>query len=164
VRHHPWTGLLAGLTLSSPAFPAGGPIPTQFTCDGANVSPPLTWSGVPHGARSLALLCDDPDARSRVWVHWVIYRIPPGATGLPEHLAGSAQLPDGARQGRNDFGQLGYGGPCPPSGTHHYRFTLFALDTELTLAPGATKEQLLAEMNGHIIGEVTRVGTYHRVR
>lgn len=145
------------LAISSPAFSDGGPIPRAHTCDGADLSPPLTWSGVPSGAKQLALIVDDPDAPGRVWVHWVLYRLAPSVTGLP---AGGAK--DGV-QGTNDFRRLGYGGPCPPPGpAHRYVFTLYALDTELKLPPGATKDVLLGAMKGHVLEEAKTIGKYGR--
>lgn len=147
------------IQLSSDAFEAGGPIPKKHTGEGADVSPPLDWTGLPEGTRELALICDDPDApRPRPWVHWVVYGIPADLTGLPE---GGAQ---GVTEGKNDFGRTGYGGPMPPRGhgVHHYRFRIYALDTELDAAAGLTREQLLAAMEGHVISEGELVGTYER--
>lgn len=147
------------IQLSSDAFEAGGPIPKKHTGEGADVSPPLDWTGLPEGTRELALICDDPDApRPRPWVHWVVYGIPADLTGLPE---GGAQ---GVIEGENDFGRTGYGGPMPPRGhgVHHYRFRIYALDTELDAAAGLTREQLLAAMEGHVISEGELVGTYER--
>jgi Raf kinase inhibitor-like YbhB/YbcL family protein len=147
------------ITLTSTAFTAHGVIPKQYTGDGADVSPPLAWSGVPQGAKELALICDDPDAPTpKPWVHWVVYKIPPMQSGLPE----------GARhdltEGQNDFNQTGYSGPMPPSGhgMHHYHFHLYALDVSLLARPGLTKEQLLDAMQGHILAETELVGTYER--
>lgn len=147
------------IQLSSDAFEAGGPIPEKHTGEGANVSPPLNWTGVPEGTRELALICDDPDApRPRPWVHWVVYGIPADQTGLPEGGA------PGALEGKNDFGRTGYGGPMPPRGhgVHRYRFKVYALDTELDAASGLTKDQLLEAMQGHVISEGELVGTYER--
>jgi Raf kinase inhibitor-like YbhB/YbcL family protein len=155
------------ITLTSPAFAPGERMPVRHTADGANSSPPLQWTKVPSGTAELALICDDPDApRPDPWVHWVVYRITPSVTGLPEGLPAREQLsePMGARQGRNDFRQYGYGGPAPPSkhGTHHYHFRLYALDAKLELAPGATKGQLLEAMSGHVLAHGELVGTYSR--
>ena len=151
------------MTLTSPAFTDGDPIPPRFTCEGNDESPPLEWTGVPPGARSLALVCDDPDALQGTWVHWVVYRIPPTSTGLPAEVPPSAILPDGMRQGINDFGSIGYGGPCPPPGKlHHYHFKLYALAAEISLESGATKAQLLAAINRHVIAEAQLSGTYRR--
>lgn len=147
------------LTLTSTAFTAQGAIPKQYTGEGADVSPPLAWSGVPQGAKELALICDDPDAPTPTpWVHWVVYTIPPMHSGLPE----------GARhdltEGRNDFNHTGYNGPMPPPGhgVHHYHFHLYALDVALLAPPGLTKAQLLEAMRGHILAETELVGTYER--
>lgn len=153
------------LAISSPAFADGGPIPRAHTCDGADLSPPLTWSGVPAAAKQLALIMDDPDAPGRVWVHWVVYGMPPSVTGLPAGVPADGELsrPITARQGTTDFHRIGYGGPCPPSGpAHRYVFVLYALDIELRLPPGATKAILLAAMKGHILGEAQVIGKYGR--
>ncbi|BCR04207.1 hypothetical protein DESUT3_12760 [Desulfuromonas versatilis] len=150
------------MRIDSGVFEQGGIIPAKYTCDGANVSPPLDWSGLPGGAASLALICDDPDAPVGTWVHWVAYNIPVDRPGFGEHIPGERQLADGCLQGHNDFKRIGYGGPCPPSGTHRYFFKLYALDCRLALAAGATKEQLLAAMKGHILGEAELMGTYRR--
>lgn len=150
------------LTIQSPAFPEGGAIPRPYTCDGKNVSPPLSWTGLPAGVKSLALVCDDPDAPARVWVHWVIYNLPPAATGLPEGVPPRENVAGGGLQGTNDFRKVGYGGPCPPSGTHRYRFTLYALGEAVLLAAGATKADLVAAMKGLIRAESTLTGKYSR--
>ena len=147
------------ITVTSPAFAANGPIPKHYTGEGDDVSPPLSWSGVPEGAKELALICDDPDApTAKPWVHWVIYTIPPMQTGLPEGAQNDFTA------GQNDFHQTGYGGPMPPPGhgVHHYHFRLYALDAALLVGPGLTKEQLLAAMQGHIMAEGELVGTYER--
>ena len=115
-------------------------IPNRYTCDGPDVSPDFSWSGVPDGSRSLALICDDPDAPVGTWVHWVLFNIPAGETGLPAEIAPEANLTNGAKHGTNDFRRLGYGGPCPPGGTHRYFFKLYALDTVINLESGITKE------------------------
>lgn len=150
------------MILTSSAFQDGGAIPARFTCDGENVSPPLAWSDLPAGTRALALIADDPDAGAQTWVHWVLFNLPPTPARLLERLAPHATLPSGARHGHNDFKQLGYGGPCPPSGTHRYFFKLYALDRSLELPAGATKEALLAAMQGHVLGESQLLGTYRR--
>lgn len=150
------------LTIESSAFREGGMIPKLYTCDDADVSPPLSWGAVPAGARSLALIVDDPDAPAKTWVHWVVYDLPPDGGGLPESVPPDPTLASGARQGRNDFHRLGYGGPCPPGGTHRYFFKLYALDTTLDLEPGRTKDQLLEAMAGHILAEGRLVGRYKR--
>ncbi|HKJ87860.1 MAG TPA: YbhB/YbcL family Raf kinase inhibitor-like protein [Gammaproteobacteria bacterium] len=145
------------LQLSSPAFHPNGSIPTRYACDGSNISPPLKWSGSPRGTRSLALIVDDPDAPGQVWVHWVAYNLPPEAGGLGEGASGS--LPGSAREGRNSWGTFGYGGPCPPSGTHRYRFKLYALDTRLDLRT-PDKSGLLEAIKGHILDRVELTARY----
>ncbi len=149
--------------LTSTAFQQGQTIPRQYTGDGQDISPPLKWSPVPEKTKSLALICDDPDAPAKVWVHWVIYDIPPSQQDLKEHVPTSQSLADGSKQGKNDFGKIGYGGPAPPPGKpHRYYFKLYALDQPVSLQPGATKEQLLAAMQGHIVGEAQLMGIYKR--
>lgn len=151
------------ITLTSTAFEAGAGIPERYTCDGADLSPPLKWIGVPEATKGLALICDDPDAPLKTWVHWVVYGIPPGATELAEGVPGKETLPDGSRQGRNDFGRKSYGGPCPPRGKpHRYFFKLYALDAELDLEPGARKKDLEKAMKGHVLARGELVGTYRR--
>jgi Raf kinase inhibitor-like YbhB/YbcL family protein len=150
------------IEIKSPAFSEGGAIPGKYTCDGKDVSPPLSWSGAPAGAKSLALICDDPDAPSGDWVHWVVFDLPSSSTGLPEGVPTRDEIAGGGRQGRNDFRKTGYGGPCPPGGTHRYVFTLFALDRELGLGAGATKAQLSAAMKGHVLAEGRLTGKYSR--
>ncbi|QHN08716.1 YbhB/YbcL family Raf kinase inhibitor-like protein [Methanothermobacter sp. THM-2] len=150
------------MNLKTRAFNDGGRIPSRYTCDGENISPPLEWDGVPGEARSLALICDDPDAPSKVWTHWVIFNIPPTSGGLDENVPGMGRLPDGSVQGYNDSGTIGYRGPCPPSGVHRYFFRLYALDTMLDLEPGAGKEDVLEAMEGHVLAEARIVGLYRR--
>ncbi len=150
------------LNVTSSAFAAGQPIPSLYSCRGRNISPPLAWSGAPGTTRSFALILDDPDAPSGTYVHWVIYNIPGSSQGLPEAIAGSAKLGDGSLQGTNSSGGTGYTGPCPPSGTHHYHFKLYALDTLLTLSSGATKDQLLKAMQGHILAQGEVIGTFSK--
>ncbi len=150
---------MAAITIRSQAFDPGGAIPKKYTGEGEDVSPPLTWENVPPQAKELVLICDDPDApRAEPWVHWVVYKIPASSTGLPE---GSAA---GAREGKNDFGRIGYGGPMPPRGhgVHHYHFKLYAVDTEVNLPRGATKDQVLKAIEGHIVGQGELIGTYER--
>ena len=152
-----------GLTLKSSAFQEGGMIPLRFTCDGRDISPDLSWSQVPSGTKSFALICVDPDAPSGTWVHWVIFNIPPTKTALPYGVPTLKELPDGSRQGINDFHRIGYGGPCPPKGkTHRYFFKLYALDTDLNLPAGAKKQQLIEAMEGHILSETVLMGRYQR--
>jgi Raf kinase inhibitor-like YbhB/YbcL family protein len=151
------------IELTSPAFKEGEPIPQQYTDDGKNVSPPLQWSGVPQGTRSLVLIADDPDAPRGVWVHWVVFNLPPDTHELAEAQPAEATLPGGARQGKNDFGNLGYGGPAPPRGKpHRYFFKLYALDTSLDLPAGATKDQVVAAAKGHVLAEGQFMGKYGR--
>lgn len=149
-------------TITSSAFAHGAMIPKEYTCDGKDVSPPLSWSDPPEKTQSFALIMDDPDAPMGTWVHWVIYNIPATARSLPEGIPTNADLPDGSRQGRNSWRRIGYGGPCPPSGSHRYFFKLYALDTALTLASGATKEELLQAMEGHILAQAELMGRYAR--
>jgi Raf kinase inhibitor-like YbhB/YbcL family protein len=156
------------LTLTSPAFGPNESIPKLYTCEGKDVSPPLQWSGIPAGAKSLALIVDDPDAPDpkapkRVWVHWVLYNIPVSATGIGENEATNG-VPDGTRQALNDWKRTGYGGPCPPIGRHRYFHKLYALDTVLADLGDPTKAQLLEAMKGHIVGEAQLIGTYEKGR
>lgn len=153
-----------GFTLTSAAFREGGMIPPAHTCDGRDASPPLAWTGSPPGTNSFALISDDPDAPGQTWVHWVVYNLPPSTRQLPEAFPPDEERPDGMRQGMTDFGRVGYGGPCPPGGTHRYFFTLYALDAMLSLPPGATKPQLEAAMKGHLLAEAQLMGTYRRFK
>jgi Raf kinase inhibitor-like YbhB/YbcL family protein len=148
--------------IESSAFSEGGKIPRPYTCDGKDVSPPLSWSGIPTEAKSLALICDDPDASGKAWVHWVAFNLPPRAQGLPESVPARESVSGGGTQGTNDFRKLGYGGPCPPSGTHRYLFKLYALDTEVKLTSGGTKADLERAMEGHILAHATLTGKYSR--
>lgn len=151
------------IELTSPAFAEGAPIPARYTADGEDVSVPLKWSGAPDGTRSIALICDDPDApRPTPWVHWVLYGLPPTVTELPEGVPATRTVLSGAKQGANDWRRIGYGGPAPPSGTHRYFFRLYALDIVLDLQPGATKQDLLRAMEGHILAQGQLMGTYKR--
>lgn len=146
----------------SSAFQEGGMIPAKFTCDGQDISPPLSWSGIPANTRSLALISDDPDAPMGTWVHWVVYNIPPDMTGFEEGEAKDTLARKGVIQGVTDFRRQEYGGPCPPSGTHRYCFKLYALDATLALGPGATKKQVEAAMEGHILAQAQLMGRYTR--
>ncbi len=151
------------IQLTSSAFADGAAIPAKYTCDGDDISPPLKWSGVPEGTKSLALVCDDPDAPIGTFVHWVLYGIPPSVTELSEGVPPAEVIPNGAVQGTNDFKRLGYGGPCPPpGGAHRYFFKLYALDAELDLKPGAMKKDLVKAMEGHVLAEGQLMGTYQR--
>jgi Raf kinase inhibitor-like YbhB/YbcL family protein len=154
-----------GLTLTSSAFRAGDTIPMVHTCDGADRSPPLAWSGAPARAAGFALIVDDPDAPGGTWVHWVLYDLPAGTTGLAADVPKVERLPalGGAVQGRNDFRTLGWGGPCPPPGpAHHYVFKVYALSAPVGLKPGATKEDLEHTMAGRVLEYAELVGTYAR--
>lgn len=148
--------------LINSAFKDGESIPAKYTCDGKDVSPPLSWSGAPEGTKSFALICDDPDAPMGTWVHWVIYNIPDSVTSLPEGVPTNKSVMGDVLQGITDFRRIGYGGPCPPGGTHRYYFKIYALDTVLTLPAGATKSELLKAMEGHILAEGQMMGRYSR--
>ncbi len=154
------------LSLMSPAFSEGGDIPKRYTCEGADVSPPLAWSGAPDGTKSLALVVDDPDAPDPkapklTWVHWILYNLPPTAGALPEAVTPEA-LPPAAEQGLNDWNRTGYGGPCPPIGRHRYFHKLYALDVVLTSLRTPTKAELMKAMKGHVLAETELVGTYEK--
>jgi len=151
------------MRLTSEAFAEGGGIPSLYTCQGEDTSPPLAWEGVPVGTQSFALICEDPDAPVGIWVHWVLFDIPAEARELPAAVPTDATLSDGAGQGLNSWPRTGYGGPCPPSGTHRYIFRLYALDSVLRLAPDDTdKAALLDAMEGHVLGETSLTGLYAR--
>lgn len=154
------------IQISSTTFQAGGSIPALYTCDGKDISPPLQWSGIPEGTRSLALIVDDPDAPDpaapkRTWVHWVLYNLPPSANGLPEDVK-PASLPPGTKEGLNDWKRTGYGGPCPPVGRHRYFHKLYALDTVLEGLRTPTKAELEKAMAGHVLARGELIGTYQR--
>jgi Raf kinase inhibitor-like YbhB/YbcL family protein len=155
-------GQAMAFELTSSAFAQGEMVPVRYTCDGDDVSPPLEWGDPPQAAESFALINDDPDAPAGTWDHWILYTLPPEARSLPEGVPSDAELPDGSRHGQNSWRRLGYGGPCPPSGTHRYFFKLYALDTTLDLAPGANKKQLLQAMEGHVLGQAELMGVYSR--
>ena len=148
--------------LTSTAFAAGERIPGKYTCDGEDISPPLQWSNAPGDTQSFALIADDPDAPIGTWVHWVLYNLPGETRALPQAVPPDADLPDGSRHGKSSWGRLSYGGPCPPGGTHRYFFKLYALDTVLDLPAGASKEQLLQAMEGHILAQTELMGLYTR--
>lgn len=151
------------IELNSPAFKSGSTIPKQYTGDGEDKSPPLHWSAPPEGTKSLVLICDDPDAPIGTWVHWVLFNLPAATRDLKEGVPATKTLANGAQQGKNDFGKIGYGGPAPPKGKpHRYFFKLYALDRTVKLAPGATKAQLTEAMKGHILTEGQLIGTYGR--
>lgn len=151
------------LRVESTAFANGGRIPAKYTADGPDVSPPLSWEGAPESTRSFAVICDDPDAPRGTWVHWLIWNIPPEKTGLPEGVPPDPELPDGSRQGTNDFGRIGYGGPAPPPGKpHRYFFRVYALDTVLEVPPGARRPALEEAMRGHVLAYGELMGMYGR--
>ena len=152
------------LTITSSAFAQNSSIPSKYTCDGADVSPPLAWADAPAGTKSFALIADDPDAPMGTWVHWVAWNIPAQSTGLKEGVDPSAALDDGTKQGISDFKKPGYGGPCPPSGTHRYFFKLYALDSTLNLPATANKANLEAATKGHVLAEAQLMGMYARSR
>jgi Raf kinase inhibitor-like YbhB/YbcL family protein len=150
------------IKLTSTAFKEGQPIPRQYTCDGVNVSPPLEWTGVPKTAKTVAIIADDPDAPSGTFVHWVLYNLPAENIGMVENLPPTENLKAGGFQGKNNFEKIGYGGPCPPSGTHRYFFKIYALDSELPLKAGATKAEVEKAMESHIVAQGQLMGTYRR--
>lgn len=149
--------------LSSPAFANHAPIPRRYTGDGEDMSPPLVWSGAPETTQCYALICEDPDAPGRTWVHWILYDLPAKTTELSEAVPQAAFVLGSARQGRNDFGVVGYGGPAPPRGKpHRYLFKLYALDQRSGLAPGVSRELLQKVTKGHVVAETQLLGTYQR--
>jgi Raf kinase inhibitor-like YbhB/YbcL family protein len=157
------TGHAMKMQLTSAAFADGQPIPVKYTADALDISPPLAWTNVPPGTKSLVLIADDPDAPAGTWVHWVIYDLPPATVTLAEDQLKMAQFKNGAKQGLNDFKKTGYGGPAPPPGkAHRYYFKLYALNAMSGLAPNATKAALLKAMDGHVLGEGQLMGTYQR--
>jgi Raf kinase inhibitor-like YbhB/YbcL family protein len=154
------------IKVTSPAFQPGGPIPSKYTCEGQDISPPLAWSGAPSSTKTFALIVDDPDAPDpakpqRVYVHWVVYNIPATTTSLPEN-ASKTGLPKGAVQGKNDWGKPQYGGPCPPIGRHRYFFKVYALDAELSGLSSPAKADLERAMKGHVIDSGELIGTYQK--
>ena len=156
------------LTLTSSAFAHDSPIPSAYTCEGRDVSPPLSWRDAPHGTRSLALIVDDPDAPDpaapqRTWVHWVLYNIPAATDELPEAVKPTA-APEGARDGLNDWDRKGYGGPCPPIGRHRYFFKLYALDAVLPEIDRPDKAAVEKAMAGHVLAQATLMGTYRKAK
>lgn len=152
------------MKIESSQFAEGNMIPPKYTCDGKDISPPLAWRDFPAGTKSFALISDDPDAPVGTWVHWVLYNIPPDYNELEENIKPEKEFKNGMRQGSNSWPRIGYGGPCPPSGTHRYFFKLYALDKMLDLKPGVTKEQLLKAAAGHILAEAQLMGKYKRQR
>ena len=150
-------------SISSGAFKPGGIIPREYTADGRDVSPALSWENPPPGTKAFALVCDDPDAPVGTWVHWVLWNVPGAARGLPQAVQAVKILPDGSAQGKNDFGRIGYGGPSPPRGKpHRYFFRLYALGEKLSLAAGSSRKQLDAAMAGRILAAAELIGTYGR--
>ncbi len=151
------------MQVSSPAFAEGANIPVKYTADGDDRSPELRWGGIPPDTKSFALIGEDPDAPRGTWTHWVLFNVPADRTTLAEGVPAEKELPGGARQGKNDFGKIGYGGPDPPKGEpHRYYFKLYALDTTLDLPAGASKDQVLAAMKGHVLGAGQLMGKYGR--
>ncbi len=150
------------MEILSSAFDEGEMIPEKYTCDDIDISLPLKWSSIPEGIKTFAIICDDPDAPMGTWVHWVIYNLPADINELSENIPPSEILTNGAKQGRNDFGKIGYGGPCPPGGTHRYYFKVYALSKELMVESGITKSELLKAMEGHILSEGKLMGRYKR--
>jgi Raf kinase inhibitor-like YbhB/YbcL family protein len=151
------------MEITSSAFKDGASIPAKYTCDNLDISPPLEWSDGPSGTKSYALICDDPDAPGGTWVHWVVYNIPATRRDLPENMPKLENLKNIAHQGKSDFGNNGYGGPCPPDGSHRYYFKIYALDTELDPKPGITRKELLNSMIGHILDKGQLMGRYKRM-
>jgi Raf kinase inhibitor-like YbhB/YbcL family protein len=150
------------MEITSSDLKEGGIIPVKFTCDGEDVSPDLKWENVPHNTVSLALICDDPDAPVGTWVHWVLFNIPGNSNHLEEGIGPEKEFPNGTLHGINDFKRLGYGGPCPPNGTHRYFFRLYALDKMLDLDSGCSKADLMEAMQGHVLGQATLMAKYGR--
>lgn len=152
------------MELTSSAFSEGGMIPKKYTCDDMDVSPPLKWHNAPEGTESFVLIADDPDAPMGTWVHWVLFNLPAGTTELPEAFPAKEKFDNGAVHGKNDFGRYGYGGPCPPGGTHRYFFKLYALKRKLALKPGTTKKDVIKAMKNYILAECRLMGKYKRQR
>ena len=150
------------MKLTTTAFSDEQPIPKKYSCDGEDISPPLEWQDIPTGTESFVLISDDPDAPVGTWVHWVIYDIPGRTRSLQENYPKQEVDSDGSKQGINDFRRIGYGGPCPPGGTHRYYFKLYALDTTLDAEPGLSKSEILKRINGHVLDEAQLMGTYSR--
>ncbi len=146
------------MQIMSSAFSDGENIPTQYTCEGSDISPPLSWQGIPAGAKTLVLIVDDPDAPMGTWDHWVVFNIPPSTT----QIAADGKFPAETKDGKNSWGKAGWGGPCPPSGTHHYQFKLYALDIVLTLANNTSKATIEKAMRGHVLAETKIVGLYKK--
>jgi len=150
------------IKVTSSAFQDGGLIPSKYTCDGADISPPLKWDGAPKDTKSFAVICDDPDAPMGTFVHWVLFNLPAEISELTENVPTGKTLPNGAKHGTSDFGRTGYGGPCPPSGTHRYYFKVYALNSEIDLPAGVHKPDLIKAMEGHILAQGQLMGKYKR--
>lgn len=151
------------IAVTTRAFEPEGMIPSEYTCDGADSSPDLAWSGAPDGTKSFAVTCEDPDAPGGTFTHWVLFNLPATRTSLDAKLSTSETLPDGSRQGKNSFNKIGYSGPCPPKqSTHRYYFHIYALDTVLDAAAGVSKVELVSQMKGHILAEGSVMGRYRR--
>ena len=155
-------GETMSIELTSSAFEHEGMIPVKYTCDGEDMSPPLSWSGIPEEVETIALIADDPDAPGKTWVHWVLFNLPADMTSMDENMSTEATLKNGALQGITDFGRHGYGGPCPPGGTHRYFFKIYALDTTLNLDSTARKSDVVKAMDGHILAKGELMGRYQR--
>jgi Raf kinase inhibitor-like YbhB/YbcL family protein len=157
------TKSMNGITVESRAFSPMQPIPSDYTCDGADISPPLSWSNVPAAAKSIVIICDDPDAPAGTWVHWVVYDLPPAdRDSLERNIPKSDTIAGVGTQGTNDFKRIGYNGPCPPGGTHRYFFKVYALDALLNLPAKKTKQEVEKVMKGHILAKGELIGTYTR--
>lgn len=152
------------IKVESAAFNSMGAIPVKYSCDGEDVSPPLRWGDVPEGTKSIAIISDDPDAPVGTWVHWVCYDIPPDVDSIAENIPKAETLSCGGKQGITDFRRIGYGGPCPPGGTHRYFFKVYALDVVLGLPAGKSKKEIETAMKGHILAQGELVGKYSRKR
>jgi len=155
-------GYVMNLDIKSTAFGEGDSIPKQYTCDGADISPQLSWSQPPEGTGSMVLICDDPDAPMGTWVHWVLYGLSPDTLEISENIPDDREVLGGAKHGVNDFHKYGYGGPCPPGGTHRYFFKLYAVNTVVDLDPGATKDEVLDAIKGHVLAQGQLMGRYSR--
>ena len=150
------------IKITSPAFEEGGLIPTKYTCDGSNISPPLKWDFVPPGTESIVIICEDPDAPSGTWIHWILFNLPAECRELAENIPDDETLHDGTRQGINDFGSIGYSGPCPPWGTHRYLFKIFALNESIDIVHLVDKKILTLTIEGRIIAEGCLTGIYRK--
>ena len=159
----PQGGRSMSFAIKTPAFSEGGAIPKQYSCDGADLSPGLTWANAPAGTKSFALIADDPDAPAGTWTHWILWNVPANATALPEGVPKEPTLGDGTHQGKNDFKRVGYAGPCPsPGKAHRYFFTLYALDDKLEIQAGANRNELERAMKEHVLSEAKLMGRYQR--